>query len=60
VAGVMKYHVICSDVNKFGTPMLKLPKKRNKNHLLDIDLNALIKKKEKSNLLRTPIFFVNE
>jgi len=34
------------------TPMLKLPKKRNKkNHLLNIDLNALIRKMRK-----TPIF----
>ena len=37
---------------KIRTPMLKLTKKRNKkNHLLQIDLNALIKKnEEKSNL----------
>jgi len=29
-------------------PMLKLPKKRNTNHLLDVDLNALIRKMRKT------------
>jgi len=47
---IVKLGVVVSifGLNKL-TPMLKLPKKRNKkkNHLLDIDLNALIRKMRK-------------